>query len=175
MKEFLKPKPLALVLIIGIMAAIRLLPHPPNFTPIAAMALFGGAYFSNRLLAFLVPLGAMVVSDLLLGFHGITMIAVYFSFILTVVLGILLRKKPNLLTIPFMAIVSAVLFYLVTNFAVWIGSPIYPQDFSGLLGCYLFAIPFFHYTVLGNLVFTSILFGGVYLVSKKFPVLALDN
>jgi hypothetical protein len=74
-----------------------------------------------------------------------------------------------------MAIVSAVLFYLITNFAVWIGSPIYPQDFSGLLGCYLFAIPFFHYTVLGNLVFTSILFGGVYLVSKKFPVLALDN
>ena len=175
MAKFITPKTVTLILIILVLAAIRLLPHPPNFTPIAAMALFGGAYFSNRLMAFILPLGAMLLSDLVLGFHGITMLAVYFSFIITVLLGFQLGKKITPGTVPLMAILSAVLFFLITNLAVWLGSPIYSQDFSGLVLCYLAAIPFFHYTVLGNLVFTTILFSGFYWIAAKFPVLAHDN
>ena len=175
MTKFISSKSAILILTIIALAVIRLLPHPPNFTPIAAMALFGGAYFSSRWMAFLVPLGAMFLSDAILGFHGATMIAVYCSFILVVALGLRLKKNISLASVPIMALVSAILFYLITNFAVWVGSPIYTQDLSGLVLCYTAAIPFFHYSVLGNLVFTTILFGGFFLASLKLPILSPER
>ena len=175
MAKFISSKTGILIITILVLAAIRLLPHPPNFTPIAAMALFGGAYFTSRWMAFLVPLGAMFLSDIIIGFHGTTMLAVYFSFTLVVMLGALLKKHITLVSVPLMALISAVLFFLITNLAVWVGSPIYPQDLSGLILCYTAAIPFFHYSLLGNLVFTGILFGGFYLASVKFPLLAPER
>ena len=175
MTKFISSKSAILILTIIALAVIRLLPHPPNFTPIAAMALFAGAYFSSRWMAFLIPLGAMALSDLVLGFHGYTMLAVYCSFMLVVVLGIQLKKNISIASVPLMALVSAILFYLITNFAVWVGSPIYTQDFSGLVICYTAAIPFFHYSVLGNLIFTTILFGGFFLASLKLPILSPER
>jgi hypothetical protein len=175
MAKFISSKSAILIITILVLAVIRLLPHPPNFTPIAAMALFGGAYFSSRWMAFVITLGAMFLSDILLGFHGGTMVAVYFSFMLVVMLGTLLKRNITLATVPLMALVSAILFFLITNLAVWMGSPIYSQDFSGLVVCYTAAIPFFHYSLLGNLVFTTILFGGFSLASLKFPILAPER
>src|SRR5690242_14357509 len=113
----LKPRFLALVTLILAAAATRLLPHPPNMTSIAAVALFGGAYFADKRVAFLVPLTAVFLSDLILGFYG-GMAAVYFAFVLVVCIGLWLQKHRSVLTIAGASIASSIVFFLVTNF-VW--------------------------------------------------------
>ncbi|MEI6124276.1 MAG: DUF6580 family putative transport protein [Bacteroidota bacterium] len=162
-------------------AAMRLIPHWPNFTPIAAMALFGGAYLNRKYLAFLVPIAAMFLSDMLLGFHT-TMIAVYISFVATVAIGLLVARKPNVLTVLGASLGSSVLFFLVTNFAAWLGSPIYPQTFTGLMESYAaglvffnngaYGISFFMNSVLGDMVYNTVFFGAFYVARLRFPVLA---
>lgn len=161
-------------------AAFRLIPHWPNFTPIAAMALFGGAYMSRKYLAFLIPLTAMLVSDIFLGFHT-SMIAVYAAFAVTVGMGILISRKPRLLNVALASLGSTILFFLVTNFAAWLGSPLYPQTFAGLLGSYTAGlaflndgngISFFMNSLLGDLFYNTVLFGAFALAAIKFPVLA---
>lgn len=154
-------------------ALIRFLPHPPNFVPIAAMALFGGAFFSDRRMAYAVPLGAMILSDLFLGLHS-TMIYVYLSFAAIVGIGFLLRKQVNVFTVTGASLGASMLFYTVTNFGVWLGSPYYPQTMEGLVACYVAAIPFFHYTVAGDLLFTGILFGSWAWISNAVPGLSLQ-
>ncbi len=121
--------------IVLVAALTRLLPHPFNFTPIGAIALFGGAYFSKKYLAFLLPLAAMLISDALLGFHS-SMWAVYLSFVLIVGIGMGALNKVNMGRVAGSAVVSSVLFFLITNFAVWYGSAFYPQNFAGLSACY---------------------------------------
>ncbi|MGQ9651804.1 MAG: DUF6580 family putative transport protein [Phycisphaerae bacterium] len=129
-------------------AAIRLVPHPPNLTPIAAIALFGGVFFPTWRSAFALPLAAMLLSDLVLaltiyGWHGgWIMPFVYGSFALTVCLGRCLRRRPQLLFVAGASLGSAVLFYLVTNLGVWLCSQMYPATWQGLLACYAAAIPF---------------------------------
>lgn len=161
-------------------AAFRLIPHWPNFTPIAAIALFGGAYFGRNYLAFLVPLAAMFMTDLILGLH-MSMIAVYASFSVTVLLGILISRKPRLVNIALASIGSTMLFFLVTNFAAWLGSPMYPQTFTGLMQSYTAGlaflndgngISFFMNSLVGDLFYNAVLFGSFALASIKFPVLA---
>ena len=95
-------------------AVVRLIPHPPNFAPIAAMALFGGAYFTKKWAAFLIPIAAMFVTDLFLGFHA-TMWAVYLSFALIVVLGMLIIKQKNKVNIFFASVTASVSFFIITN------------------------------------------------------------
>jgi hypothetical protein len=136
----------------------RLIPHPPNFTPIAAIALFSGAYFNKKAFAFLVPFIAMFISDAIIGFHSLAWL-VYMSFALIVVIGILFLKKVSVKNVVFAAIVSSVSFFIITNFGVWLGSTFYPQNFMGLIQCYIAAIPFFHNNILGDLVYTGLLFG----------------
>jgi hypothetical protein len=167
--------------VILIAAAMRLAPHWPNFTPIAAIALFGGAYLGKKYLAFIVPMLAMLVSDLIIGFHGY-MIAVYFSFAITVALGILISKNVKFHSVLLASIGSSALFFIITNFAVWAGSPFYSQDISGLMTCYAAALPFFKSTefgisflyngLLGDIFYNTLLFGSFALASIKFPVLA---
>ncbi len=161
-------------------AAFRLIPHWPNVTPIAAMALFGGAYLGRKYLAFLIPIAAMLVSDIFLGFHT-SMIAVYASFAVTVGLGILISRKPGLLNVALASVGSTILFFLVTNFASWIGSPMYAQTFGGLMSSYAAGlvflndgngISFFMNSLLGDLFFNTVLFGAFFLASIKFPVLS---
>jgi len=169
--EKLTPKFWVITLMIFAAAFVRLLPHPPNFAPIAAMALFGGAYFSKKWAAFLVPIAAMFVTDLILGFHA-TMWAVYLSFSLIVVIGLLMIKQKNINNIIFASVTSSVVFFIITNFGLWISTPYYEKTGLGLAACYTAAIPFFHQTLLSDLFFVGILFGLYHLATIKFPVLA---
>lgn len=168
----LKPRFLTLLAITLAAAAARLLPHPPNFTPIAAMALFGGCHFASKPSAFGVPLAAMFLSDLLLGygFHAVLPF-VYGSFALTVCLGLLIRPRRTPLTIGGVTLAASVSFFLVTNFGVWVQGHLYPRTLEGVVACYIAAIPFFRNTLAGDAFYTLALFGGFALAQARFPVL----
>ena len=165
---------LTLSLIIFSIAMFRLLPHPPNVSPVAAMALFGGAYFSDKRVAFLVPLLALLLSDLLLGLHD-TMIYVYGGFALTVIIGFWIRKNLNISRVAIAAVGSSVLFFIVTNFGAWVTSGLYPMTTDGLMQAYVAAIPFFQNSLLGNLVFTALLFGGYAALQRNVSSLAKNT
>ena len=160
------------VLIIGfILLGIltRIIPHPPNFTALGAIALFGGAFLNEKKIGLLIPLGALFISDLFIGFHGL-MWAVYLSFAMIVFIGSKI-KKPSFLNVIGASIIGSLLFFIITNFAVWTQGLYYTMDLSGLLTSYEMAIPFFRNTLLGDLVFTTSLFSLFYLIQQRFPVL----
>ncbi len=165
------PKFWILTLMIFAAAFVRLLPHPPNFAPIAAMALFGGAYFSKKWAAFLVPLAAMFITDLILGFHE-TMWAVYLSFGLIVVIGMTMLKTKKASNTFFASVISSVSFFIITNFGIWLSTSYYAKTGAGLAACYTAAIPFFHQTLLSDLFFVGVLFGAYHLAKQKLPQLA---
>ncbi len=151
-----------LLVLIGV--SLRFLPHPPNFAPILAIALFGGVYFSRKI-AFVLPILAIAISDIFIGYYGIVlMIAVYGTFLLSVILGFWLKKHKKWYTVLGSTILSAVLFFLVTNFAVWAFTPWYAKTLSGIIQCYLLAIPFFRNTILGNLFYVTVFFGAYEIV-----------
>lgn len=151
-------------------AASRLIPHPPNFTPIAAMALFGGACFSDKRAAFLVPLAGLLASDLVIGFHKL-MPMVYGCFVLIVCLGFWLRRHRSVWRVAGVCAASAVLFFVLTNFAVWAFGALYPKTAAGLLECYVAAIPFFRNMLLGDLFYAGVLFGGFALAEHRCAIL----
>ncbi len=175
------PGPWVLATLIVIAALTRLLPHPPNFSPVEAMALFGGAYFASRAMAVLVPLAAMVVSDLALaaimgGSYFEYMASagfwlVYACIALSAVLGFGLRGKVSGARVLGYSLVGSVLFFVVTNFGAWLGSPMYPQNGAGLAAAYVAGIPFFQWTVLGTLFYAALLFGGFALLRRQVPAL----
>jgi hypothetical protein len=167
----LTPKFWILTLMIFGAAFVRLLPHPPNFAPIAAMALFGGAYFSKKWAAFVVPIAAMFITDMIIGFHA-TMWAVYLSFAIIVVIGMMMVREKKIGNIFFASVISSVSFFVITNFAVWLSSTIYAKTFTGLAACYTAAIPFFHQTLLSDLFFVGVLFGAYHLAKQILPQLA---
>ena len=162
---------LALMIAVFAAAAMRLVPHPPNFSPIAAMALFAGAHMPRHLLAFAAPFGALVLSDALLGGYYAGMEFVYFSFALTVLIGWAISARKTALTIGAAALSSALLFFVVTNFGMWLFSGFYPLTWDGLVACYAAAIPFFQNTLAGDLFFTALLFGGFALAERLLPAL----
>jgi len=151
-------------------AALRLVPHPPNFTPIGAMALFSGAYVGRRALAFVAPLAALLLSDLVLGFHS-GMPFVYASVAAIAALGFIALSRVTLLRLAGAAVASSVLFFAVTNFGTWLLSGMYPMSASGLAACYVAAIPFFQNTLAGDLFYTGLLFGGFALLERVLPAL----
>ena len=157
---------LIIPLIILMAAITRIIPHPPNFTPIIAMGLFGGAYIQNRSLAVIIPIGAMFLSDLILGLHG-TVYWVYGSLLLVVLLGMLLVNKVNIKNCILCVLSSAFLFFAITNFGVWITSGYYPKNINGIITCYTLALPFFGNTLAGSLFYSAIMFGGYELVRWK--------
>jgi hypothetical protein len=159
------------IVMITIAAAMRLVPHAPNFTPIAAMALFGGAYFNDKRLSYTVPFLAMFISDLVIGFHSL-MWAVYLSFAIIVAMGFLLRENNSIIKTAGVALASSVLFFIVTNFAVWATGSFYAKDVTGFVQCYVAAIPFFQYNVIGDLLYTAVMFGAFELAKEKIPALA---
>lgn len=160
-------------LLISLAVVARLVPHVPNFTPIAAMALFGGAYL-NRRYAILVPLLALFLSDLFIGLYSpVVMISVYGSFVLTGLIGLWLKSRRNPRNIILAAVGSSILFFLITNFSVWAAGA-YARDLSGLAQSYIMGIPFLRGTLAGNLFYTTVFFGGYELVLRvvKKPALA---
>lgn len=154
-------------------AVSRLIPHPPNFSPIAAMALFGGAAFADKRAAFLMPLAGLFLSDLVLGFYAITPV-VYGSFALIVCLGFWVRRRRSVGRIAGAAMMSALLFFVVTNFGVWAMGQLYPPTPAGLVACYVAAIPFFQNTLLSNLSYSALLFGGLAIAENRFATLRED-
>jgi hypothetical protein len=164
----LKPRLMVLISIVLAAALARLMPHLPNMTPIAAIALFGGAYFSDKRLAFLVPLTALFVSDLALGGYYPGMEVVYLSFGLIVCIGLWLQKHRTVLPIAGAALAGSVLFFVLTNFGVWAFSGMYPTNLAGLIACYTAALPFFTNTLMGDVFYTALLFGGFALLESRF-------
>lgn len=158
---------LALILIL-FAAFSRLVPHAPNFTPVISIALFAGAYL-KRSYAFLVPVAALLISDAVIGFYGLgTMAFVYGTVLLIVAAGLLLEKKISAGRILGLSLAGAALFFITTNFAVWlVPGSIYPKTLAGLAQCYVMAIPFFGNTVLSTLVYSAAMFG-VYELAERF-------
>jgi hypothetical protein len=138
------------------------------------MALFGGAYFSDRRVAFLVPFLALLLSDFILGLHD-TMVYVYTGFALTVVIGFWIRNNMSIARVVLAVAGSSVLFFIISNFGAWFTSGLYPMTIDGLMQAYVAAIPFFQNSLLGNIVFTALLFGGFAALQRNVPVLAENN
>jgi Family of unknown function (DUF6580) len=166
----LKFQLITISVIIFALAIFRLLPHLPNVSPVAAMALFGGAYFADKRVAFIVPFVALFLSDLVLGLHN-SMIFVYTGFALTVAIGFLLKNRVSMTNTIFAMVISSVLFFLLTNFGAWMTSGLYVKSAEGLMQAYVAGIPFFQNSLLGNLVFAAVIFGGYHLLQKSIPVL----
>jgi len=156
--------------IIFALALFRLLPHWPNVSPVAAMALFGGAYYADKRMALIVPFVALFISDLILGLHN-TMIFVYAGFAITVAIGFLLQNRITITNTAVAAVVASVLFFLVTNFGAWLTSGLYAKSATGLMQAYAAGIPFFQNSLLGNLVYTAVIFGGYHLLQKNIAAL----
>jgi len=149
--------------LVGLDVIARLLPHAPNFTPVAASALFAGMVF-GRGLALIVPLAAMLLSDWVLGFYDWhVMSVVYAALALPALLGMLARNARWPVAFP-LAAASSVIFFAATNFAVWLFSGMYTLDIAGLAKCYVAALPFFQNTLMGDLLWTAALFGSLWIV-----------
>ncbi len=176
-----------LSLLILLAAFSRLIPHPPNFAPIGAMALFGSAYYMQKYLAFIVPIISMWISDLLInnilynqyfdhfvwfykGFYW-----TYGAFILIVIIGFFLLKKVKIKNLIIASLAASVTFFLVSNFGVWASGSMYPKTISGLLACYTAGIPFLKNTITGDFIYSIALFGAFELAKYRFPVLKLQT
>jgi hypothetical protein len=161
--------PFAIALVF-IAALTRLLPHPDNFTPIGAMALFGAAYFSRQMLTLAVPFIALFISDLVLNnviyrqyFPEFTLITswwIYAAFGLVMLAGwLLLRQKVSPARVISASLFASAIFFIVTNFSVWLEGTMYPKTAAGLMACYTAGLPFLKNTVLGDLFFSGVMFG----------------
>jgi len=148
----------------------RLIPHPPNLTPITAIALFSGAYFAQKKFAFLLPLLLMVFTDAFVGFHQHVLV-IYFAFFLIVLVGFWLKSHRSPLKIAGATLFSSVLFFVTTNFGVWSLGTMYPNTWQGLVTCYVAAIPFFQNMLMGDILYVSVLFGGFSLLERGIPAL----
>lgn len=176
--------PIVLVGLVAAAALTRLLPQPPNFSPVIAIALFAGAYFADRRWAMLVPLAAMLASDLALAAlqGGVYLqhlaspvaLSVYACILLSTVLGFGLRGKVSGSRVLGGSVAGSVLFFAVTNFMVWATAAVIPGHahcLAGIAPCYAAAVPFFHWTLLGTLFWSAVLFGGFALLRRQVPAL----
>jgi hypothetical protein len=171
LKEFAsenKPTLLRSLLIFAMVvlaAALRLAPHPWNFTPVGAIALFSGAMVRDRRVAFLFPVLVMFATDAIIGFNRLSPL-VYASFLISVLIGRFLNQKRNLLRVGGATFLGALQFFIITNFGVWAFLSSYPRTGAGLLACYLAGVPLFWNTLAGDAVYATLLFGGFFLAER---------
>ncbi len=169
------------LIIVGVL--LRIIPHPPNVTPIAAIALLGGAYIGKKYLAFLIPLAALFLSDVLLnntinkvyftdspGFvlWSPYMAFTYAAFLLMVLIGIVYLKKPSFFKNILGAVGASVLFFFVSNIGVWIMPGGYPETLGGLVTCLTAGLPFFRNTLVGNVVYVIVFFSAFSYIQKVY-------
>lgn len=170
------------IVIIGVAIITRIIPHYPNFTALGAAALFGGAYMCRKY-GFLIPVVALFLSDLILNnllyakqfpheYDGFVLFVpqtlwTYGALILIVVLGSRFIREGKLLSLIGTSVSASVVFFLITNFAVWPGSTIYPKSIEGLLMSYGAGLPFFWNTLISDLFFVAVFFGG-YALAKTY-------
>lgn len=176
-----------LVLLVLLAALSRLIPHMPNFSPLAAISLFGAAYFKKTWQAFLIPIAATWLSDLLINnvvyaayFPSFTWLYPgfywqYGSYLLIALSGLLMLKKVNITRVVGAGLMATAIFFLVTNFAVWLGSKTYSQNRAGLISCYVAGIPFIKGTLLGNLVYSGALFGTFAWMQQRYKLVSADR
>lgn len=167
-----------ILIILGISA--RLLPHAWNVAPIAAIALFAGVYL-GRYYALILPPVAMLAGDIFIGFYQWQLaLVVYSCFMITGLIGYLISKHKSFVTIVAGSIAGSVIFFILTNWAVWQFSAWYAKDWAGLIQCYTLAIPFFRNTLLGDLFYTSVLFGAyetvkIWLKSRRLALINIKS
>jgi len=155
--------PLTLILILSFS---RVIPHPPNFTPILALGIFSGFYFRQLYLSLFIVIFSMFLGDIYLGFHN-TMFFTYFSLVIAVIAGLFIKKFKSS-EILYAGLGSSVAFFIITNFGAWLTLEMYQKNLEGLLSSYMLAIPFFHNTILSTLIYLflqKILYE--YFVNKK--------
>ena len=152
------------LILIGV--GVRLLPHPGNFTPLTAVAIFSGTVLSSGM-ALTVPLVAMMASDLVIGTHGLFWL-VWASFLLTVFIGFWVRKNQKTSTIILGTLAGSILFFVLTNLGVFLFQNMYPKNFAGFVECYTMALPFFRNSLLGDFFYTAVFFGIFHLAKKGF-------
>ena len=160
------------VLLIVFAVYSRLQPHPANFAPIAALALFGGAILPRKW-ALILPLGAMVISDLIIGLHPLIFFT-WGSFMLIAFMSNKYMKRINPLTVGVASLSASIFFFIVSNFGVWLEGRLYSYTIEGLISCYYNAVPFFRNTLLGDLFYSTVLFGA-YAIALKFALFKKDN
>lgn len=144
----------------------RLLPHPSNFSPLMAIALFSGAHFANKKVSLLVPLLAWFISDIFIGFHSLQPV-IYGLVLLMAVAGWTLKEKMGAASVLGYSLGGSLVFFFVTNFFVWLTSGMYEISLTGLFQCYAMALPFLQNTVLGDLFFSVVLFGTVFELERQ--------
>lgn len=176
-----------LIAIIVLAAFSRIIPHMPNFSPLGAIGLFGAAHFDKKWKAFLIPIAATWLSDLFInnviyaqyypqftwfyeGFYW-----QYGSYLLITFAGLIIFNKISVSKVLLGGLASTTIFFTVSNFGCWLGSTFYPQNFTGLTACYVAGIPFLTGTLLGDLFYSVVLFGGYYLLQSKISFFKLDN
>ena len=172
-------------LLVAMAALTRIFPHPPNFTALGAMAIFGGSVIKDKKLAFLLPLAALILSDVCLqlltsirGFYGVTQFFVYAAFLIITALAILIRKR-SVSNIALAAVWSSAIFFAISNLGVWASSETYPKTLTGLGACYAAAIPFYKNEFFGNFIlnsfistafYSAIMFGAYALLERKILI-----
>ncbi len=148
---------------------MRLVPHPVNLAPIGAIALFAGAVMPRKL-SWWLPLSIMIVSDLILGTYS-SMLFTWAAFLLVTLFGMGLRHKSNWLRIPVGALGASIIFFIVSNFGVWLQGQMYAPTLAGLVLCYEMALPFLRNTLIGDLAYSTLLFGIFATAAKTVPQL----
>ncbi len=170
MKKYL---PIYILLILAV--STRFLPHPANFTAVGTIAMFGGLYLPRRF-ALIGPLIVMFVSDIFLGFYQpVIMAVVYASFVVMTSIGIWVRQNKKITTVLGGTILGSIIFYLLTNFAVWVFGTMYAHTWTGLMQCYYTALPFFKNTIAGDLTYVAALVGGYELITNSYKTKLLHN
>ena len=170
-KENLLYRLLLALAIVVVAAALRIAPHPWNFTPVGAMALFSGAILKNRRLAFAFPLLALFAGDLFVGFYKTSlMLMVYASFLLSVLIGRVVQGRRTVLRIGAGTLLGSIQFFLITNFAAWWLLNSYPKTGAGLAACYFAGLPLFWNTLAGDAFYCVLLFGAFALAERFVPI-----
>ena len=157
------------ILLIAFGVWSRFAPHPANFTALTAVALFGGAMLP-RYYGLLVPVGAMVVSDIFIGMHSLSAV-VWVSFALVALLGKLLSKRLGVRNVVVASVVASTIFFIVTNFAVWVEGRLYAHTFVDLVQCYINALPFYRTMLVGDLLYSGMIFGVYAVVVRSVSLL----
>lgn len=161
------PKVYTLIALIVAVSLYRIFPHPHNITPVMALALFAGTYFDKKWMAFAVPLASMLLADLFLGLHN-TIIFVYGAMAIAVVIGFWLHNRVSSLKVIGATIGSSLVFFLVSNFGVWLVSGYYSKTWAGLIECYTMALPFLQRSMMGDLLFSGVLFLSYWQIQKNW-------
>lgn len=177
-----------LTTIILLAAFTRIMPHPPNFSPMAAIGLFGAAHFAKKWQAFFIPILGIWLSDLVINNYIYSNSSTnfvwfysgfywqYISYALIIFSGVLIFNKNISLSRTFGGIVSSSgIFFLISNFGVWVGSGMYTKNFTGLITCYAAGIPFIHNTIISDFLFTTVLFGVYYLLQSEYSFLKIKH